>query len=93
MRAGRDVVGRRAAQREVEQHELQLAGAVLGDADVLGLDVAMGHTFGFEVVHRFDQLFAEALQHVERQAALFLSFSAIVAAPALLSSSACGRRP
>ncbi len=32
----------------------------------------MGDAFGFEVVHRFDQLFAEALQHVERQAALFL---------------------
>ena len=68
VRAGRDVVGRRAAQREVEQHELQLAGAVLGDADVLGLDVAVGDAFGFEVVHRLDELFAEALQHVERQA-------------------------
>ena len=72
MRAGRDVVGRRAAQREVEQHELELAVAVLGNADVLGLDVAMGDALGFEVVHRFDQLFAEALQHVERQTPLFL---------------------
>jgi hypothetical protein len=72
VRAGRDVVGRRAAQREVEQHQLQLAGAVFGDADVLGLDVAVGDTFGFKVVHRFDQLFTEALQHVERQAAFFL---------------------
>jgi hypothetical protein len=28
VRAGRDVVGRRAAQREVEQHQRQLAAAV-----------------------------------------------------------------
>ena len=26
----------------------------------------MGHTFGFEVVHRFDQLLAEALEHALR---------------------------
>ena len=32
----------------------------------------MGDALGFEVVHRFDQLFAEALQHVERQTPLFL---------------------
>ena len=72
VRAGRDVVGRRAAQREVKQHKLQLAAAIFGDADVLGLDVAMGDTFGFEVVRRFDQLFTEALQHVERQPPLLL---------------------
>ena len=72
MRAGRDVVGRCAAQREVEQHELQLAGAVFSDSDVLGLDVAMGDAFGFKMVHRFDELFTEALQHVEGQAPLFL---------------------
>jgi hypothetical protein len=44
----------------------------LGDTDVFGLDVAVGHALGFEMVDRFDQLFAEALQHVERQAAFFL---------------------
>ena len=70
MRASGDVVGWRAAQRKVEQHELQLACAVLGDTDVLGFDVAVCHAFGFEVVHRLDEFFAKALQHVERQAAL-----------------------
>jgi hypothetical protein len=59
---------------EVEQHELQLAATAARDADVLGLDVAVGHAFGFEVVHRLDQFFAEALQHVERQAALLARF-------------------
>ena len=43
--ASRDVVGRRAAKRKVEQHKLQLACAVFGDADVFGLDVAVGHPF------------------------------------------------
>ena len=72
VRAGGDVVGRRPAQREVEQDELQLAGATLGDADVLGLDIAMGHPFGFQIFHRFDQFLAEALQQVEGQASIFL---------------------
>ena len=74
VRAGGDVVGGCAAQREVEQHELQLAAAIAADADVLGLDVAVGHAFGFEVVHRLDEFFAKALQHVQRQAALFAHF-------------------
>ena len=70
--AGRDVVGRGAAQREVEQNQLQLFVAVFCNADVFRLDVAMGDAFGFKVVDGFDQLFAKALQHVERQTAFLL---------------------
>ena len=69
-RAGGQVGQRRAAQREVEQHELQLAGAGRADADVLGLDVAVRDALALQVVHRLDQLAAEALQQVQRQPAL-----------------------
>ena len=52
----------------------RLAGCGSQRADVLGFDVAMGDAFGLRVVRRFDQLFAEALQHVERQAPSSLGF-------------------
>ncbi len=74
VRAGGDVVGWGTAEREVEQHQLQFAAAVFGNADVLGLDVAVGDPFRFEVVDGFDQLFAKALEHVEREASVFLEF-------------------
>ena len=66
MGTGGDVVGRGAAQREVEQHQLFFTGAVFGNSYVFGLDVAVGYAFRFQVVDGFDQLFAKALQHVER---------------------------
>lgn len=34
------------------------------DTDVLGLDVAMGHTLLFEVAHCFDQVFAETFRQL-----------------------------
>ena len=71
MGAGGDVLGRGAAEREVKKHQLQPAAAAFGNANVLGLDVAVRHAFGFEVVHGLDQFLAEALEHVERQAPFF----------------------
>ena len=53
---------------------MQLAATVFGDTDVFGLDVTVCHALGFEVVHGPNQLFAKALQHVQREAAFFLEF-------------------
>ena len=72
-----DVVGRCAAQREIEQNELQFSRAAFSafsDTDVFWLEVAVGHALVFEVVDDLDQLFAKALQQVQLQSAVFLDF-------------------
>ena len=69
--AGADVLGRGVGQGEVEQHQVQLlALAHECDAEVLGLDVAMGHAFLLQPVDCLEQVLAEALEELEVQPAL-----------------------
>ena len=70
-RAGGQAFGGSATQRKVEQHELQLAAARRGDADVVRLDVAVDDGLVLKVANRLDEFLAEAGQHLERQPALF----------------------
>ena len=68
-RARQDVLGRRAREREVEEHEVELA-ADLGRAEVVGLDVAVGDALLLQPVDGGQQVFAEALEQLQVQAAL-----------------------
>ena len=66
---GADVLGRRAGEREVKQHDVQLvAAAHHADRDVVRLDVAVRDALFFQVVDHVQQVFAEALQEVDVQA-------------------------
>ena len=68
-RAGQDVLGRRARQREVEEHEVELV-ADLRRAEVVGLDVAVRNALLLEPVDGGQQVFPEPLQQLQVQAAL-----------------------
>ncbi len=67
---GADVLGRRAGEGEVEEHDVQLvAAADHADRDVVRLDVAVRDALFLQVVDHVQQVFAEALQEVDVQPA------------------------
>ena len=66
---GADVLGRRAGEREIEEHDVQLvAPAHHAHRDVVRLDVAVRDALFLQVVDHVQQVFAEALQEVDVQA-------------------------
>jgi hypothetical protein len=68
--AGADLVERGAGEGEVEQLEAEFVVlAVFRNADVVRLDVAVRYALLLQKLHRFEQVFAETLEQVEREAA------------------------
>ena len=68
-RAGQDVLGRRAREREVEQDEMELV-ADLRRAQVFRLDVAMRNALLLEPVDRREEVLTEPLEQLQMEAAL-----------------------
>ena len=57
-------------EREVVEHQVQRAVAAPGPhPDVLGLDVAVDHAVGLEVLHYIEQVVTEPLQQIQLQGA------------------------
>jgi hypothetical protein len=64
---GLDVFGWRAGEREIEQNKTQTAASAgRCDANVVGLDVAMGDALFFKVIERLQKIFAESAHQIER---------------------------
>ncbi len=65
-RSGLDVFGRRTGEREIEQDKTQTAASAgRCDADVVGLDMAMGDALLFKVIQRLEKIFAESAHQIE----------------------------
>ena len=64
--SGLDVFGRRAGEREIEQDKTQTAAAASRcDADIVGLDIAMGDALLLEVIERLEEIFPESAHQIE----------------------------
>ena len=62
-----DVFGRRAGEREIKQDKAQTAApAGRCDADVVGLDIAMGDALLFKVIERLEKIFPKPAHQIER---------------------------
>ena len=65
---GLDVLGRRAGEREIEQDKAQTAASAgRCDADVVGLDIAVGDALLFKVIERLEKIFPKSAHQIERQ--------------------------
>jgi hypothetical protein len=66
-RASLDVLGRRAGELEIKQDKAQTAApAGRCDANVIGLDIAMGDALLFKVIERLEEIFPESAHEIER---------------------------
>ena len=69
--AGPEVFQRRAGEREIEEDEMEgVVAATHADGDVVGLDVAVEHSLGFEMVQPFEQVGAKPFEEVDLEPAL-----------------------